>query len=293
MNKKIMIFAAASVLSAVCFAKPSAENAYDFEYHVTFDEIKDSFNNKGLKKDIPLNWNTLADENEKKDEAAKSAGASDADAAKSIEQKTDPETLRPLAEAGNAFYQFQLGRCYARGEGIEQDYKQAVYWYSLAAEQGNHKAQNNLAVIYLYGIADDDEVIIEQDFNKALTWFEKSAANGDSYAWLNLGDMYRNALGVEQNYKKTMDCYKKAEKLGSKEAIDYIGHMYQNGFGVTQSDKQAFKYFMKAAEQGYAPSQYAVGVSYRDGRGVKQNAAEAEKWFAKAKKNGFELPQGE
>ena len=40
---------------------------------------------------------------------------------------------------------------YERGNGVPQDYKEAVYWYQLAAEQEHSKAQYNLGLIYEKG----------------------------------------------------------------------------------------------------------------------------------------------
>ncbi len=44
--------------------------------------------------------------------------------------------LRPLAQEGDATSQFNLGVMYHKGYGVPQDYKEAVRWYRLAAEQG-------------------------------------------------------------------------------------------------------------------------------------------------------------
>ena len=38
------------------------------------------------------------------------------------------------AEQGDAKAQFNLGVLYANGQGVPQDYKQAVYWHTKAAE---------------------------------------------------------------------------------------------------------------------------------------------------------------
>ena len=54
----------------------------------------------------------------------------------------------PLAEAGSAAAQSNLGLMYKNGYGVPQDYKEAVKWYRLAAEQGYAKAQYNLGVMY-------------------------------------------------------------------------------------------------------------------------------------------------
>ena len=43
----------------------------------------------------------------------------------------------PLAEQGDATAQGNLGLMYDEGQGVPQDYKTAVKWYRLAAEQGD------------------------------------------------------------------------------------------------------------------------------------------------------------
>ncbi|MBT4047279.1 MAG: sel1 repeat family protein, partial [Nitrospina sp.] len=42
----------------------------------------------------------------------------------------------PLASQGNSRAQFYLGRMYDKGQGIPQDYNEAVKWYQLAADRG-------------------------------------------------------------------------------------------------------------------------------------------------------------
>ena len=45
--------------------------------------------------------------------------------------------LMPVAKAGNADAQFQIGSMYQYGRGVPQDYKGAVKWYRLASHQGD------------------------------------------------------------------------------------------------------------------------------------------------------------
>jgi TPR repeat protein len=40
---------------------------------------------------------------------------------------------------------------YKNGEGVPQDFKQAIQWYTKAAEQGDVDAQYNLALMYKNG----------------------------------------------------------------------------------------------------------------------------------------------
>ena len=47
--------------------------------------------------------------------------------------------------------QLNLGAMYFNGQGVRQNYGEAVKWFSRAAEQGNAPAQYNLAVMYSKG----------------------------------------------------------------------------------------------------------------------------------------------
>jgi len=46
---------------------------------------------------------------------------------------------RKAAEQEYPVAQYNLGVRYDNGQGVPQDYKQAVYWFSKAAEQGIHE----------------------------------------------------------------------------------------------------------------------------------------------------------
>jgi len=62
--------------------------------------------------------------------------------------ETELRITRPLADKGEAWAQFNLGVIYANGQGVPQDYVEAIKWYRLAAAQGNVNARYNLGVIY-------------------------------------------------------------------------------------------------------------------------------------------------
>ena len=62
-----------------------------------------------------------------------------------------PAELVQAAEQGNAQAQYNLGRMLDMGDGVPQNYAEAVKWYRLAAEQGYVEAQGNLSVMLLKG----------------------------------------------------------------------------------------------------------------------------------------------
>jgi putative methionine-R-sulfoxide reductase with GAF domain len=90
-----------------------------------------------------------------------------------------PATLqewRALAERGDAMAQFEVGRHYAVGEGVKQDYSEAVQWFTKAAEQGHVRAQGMLGAYYMVGRG------VPQDFEKAYFWSVLARAGLDEYS---------------------------------------------------------------------------------------------------------------
>jgi TPR repeat protein len=105
---------------------------------------------------------------------------------------------RPLAEQGDARAQFNLGAMYSNGDGVPQNYAEAVRWYLLAAEQGYADAQFNLGASYDFGNG------VPQDDSEAVRWYRLAAEQGTVLAQRNLGAMYNNGEGVLQDYAEGM-----------------------------------------------------------------------------------------
>ena len=87
---------------------------------------------------------------------------------------------------------------YRKGEGVPQDDKTAVKWWTLAAEQGYALAQYNLGVMYRYGEG------VLQDYVYAHMWFDITASNGDED-----GGELRDAVAKEMTATQIAE----AEKL--------------------------------------------------------------------------------
>ena len=79
--------------------------------------------------------------------------------------------LRPLAEHGVAEAEREVGFMYYRGEGVPQNYIEAVKWFRAAAEQGFVSAQHDLGVMYLNGQG------VTQDYVLAHMWFNLAASH--------------------------------------------------------------------------------------------------------------------
>ena len=102
--------------------------------------------------------------------------------------------IRRSTEQGVAIAQCNLGYCYDNGEGVSQDYVQAVFWYRKAAEQGYADAQYNLGFCYCEGEG------VSQDYTQAVYWLRKAAEQGNADAQFLLGVCYCDGEGVTRDY---------------------------------------------------------------------------------------------
>src|SRR5205823_3903659 len=96
---------------------------------------------------------------------------------KAIEWKKLSDTAsetRVRAEQGDAEAQAKLGSMCSHGQGVPQDYAEALRWYRKAADQGNANGQDGLAFMYSDGQG------VPQDYAEALRWYRKAADQGNA-----------------------------------------------------------------------------------------------------------------
>ena len=93
----------------------------------------------------------------------------------------------------NAEAQHALAVMLERGAGPKKNMREALRWYSKAAENGYAPAMLNLGFIYVKGVS------VPQNFKKARDYFERAAAKNLAEAQYNLGLLYQHGLGVEKN----------------------------------------------------------------------------------------------
>ena len=91
---------------------------------------------------------------------------------------------------------------YDYGEGVPQDYKEALKWYRLSAEHGNAKAPFNLGVMYYNGEG------VPKDYKEAYAWWSVAKSNGHEVAAMNLG-----VLEKEMNKEQIADAMSLATEI--------------------------------------------------------------------------------
>jgi GAF domain/PilZ domain/Sel1 repeat len=84
------------------------------------------------------------------------------------------EQLRQLADQGDPSVEYALGARYAFGDGVGQNYSEAVRWFFRAAEQGHVISQATLGAYYMAGRG------VSVDLSKAYFWAYVARAGGDA-----------------------------------------------------------------------------------------------------------------
>ncbi len=196
------------------------------------------------------------------------------------EELREVDKLRRRAERGNVSAQIDLGYRYSHGQGVPQDYTEAIKWFRKAAEQGDPVGEYDLALCYSNGWG------VEKDEAEAFRLYTSAARKGYASAQCNLACCYGNGWGVEQDDAEAAKWYRKAALGGNTTACRALGRRYEEGIGVPKNARRAVKWYRTAARQGNAAAQYQLGLCYENGIGVRKNWGKAWKWYCEAAKRG-------
>jgi len=99
--------------------------------------------------------------------------------------------MRPLAEAGDARAQYQLGAMHGQGEGVTQSDAEWVAWLQRAADGGYAPAQTEIGLILV------DGVHLPKNWPLAHMYFNLAVENGDPEA-IAVNAWLRSQLTPEQ-----------------------------------------------------------------------------------------------
>ena len=125
--------------------------------------------------------------------------------------------IRAKAEKDNSQYsQHLLAECYFYGMGVDEDEKEAVKLYRMAAERDYAPAQFRLGQCYEEGTG------VEKDMEKALEWYRKAAELDDFDAKLRMqvfeAEEKRNRIIAESEERERRS--KEAEEKESRERAE-------------------------------------------------------------------------
>ena len=109
-----------------------------------------------------------------------------------------------LAEEGFPECQTFVGWMYAKGEGVEPNYSEAIRWCRKAAEGEDPRALFYLAKVF----------ILTGDKQQAFEIMNQAASVGYAPAVFRLGYMYEEGYYVANNDDKAIELYQEADRLG-------------------------------------------------------------------------------
>jgi anti-anti-sigma factor len=128
----------------------------------------------------------------------------------------DADSYRGAAGGGDAAAQYRLGKCYEVGQGVQQDFGEAIAWYRKASDQGHAEAQHALANAYAYGVQ------VPQDYDEAVRWYAKAAGQGHADAQYAMGMNYSYGVGVDQDDAEAARWYRLAAEQGHQKAQEAL-----------------------------------------------------------------------
>ena len=158
----------------------------------------------------------------------------------SYDQLDQLETLRLRGMNGDPIAQFELGKRYEKGDGVEESMVEALRWYVKAAEQNHPEAA--LAAGYCYRKGKGTKA----DPVEAFKWYKKSAVAGNPLAASNVGVAYLRGRGVKVNLKEAVRWLREAAQQGIVTAQLYLSDLYVEGKGVSRDLVQARHWLVEA-----------------------------------------------
>ncbi len=152
--------------------------------------------------------------------------------------------LIQAAESGAGAAGQELGDRFRQGDGVPEDYVQALHWYGVGARLGDADAQNNLGSMLLDGLG------CIPDVQAAIGWYAASAAQSHRVAQYNLGKRYLHIDGVDRDDSLAFYWIGLSARQGYPEALCELGTLYRFGRGTPPDVLQAVEYHILASETG-------------------------------------------
>jgi hypothetical protein len=121
-------------------------------------------------------------------------------------------SVSPAVTGGQIESWYKTGKKFYHGQGVPQDYAEAVRWFRKAAEQGYSPAQTQLGICYLHGQG------VKKDAAAGASWIRKAADQGFAYAQGILGYVYLLGKGVSKNHDEAVKWFRKAADQGNAHA---------------------------------------------------------------------------
>jgi len=175
---------------------------------------------------------------------------------------------------GDPKAQNYLGVLYLKGDGVERDLKEAVYWFKKAAAQGNADAQYRLGTMYY----SEDRSFSEKLAFKFIPNIHQPVARSQSWPKSLPVD------AVSQDKDKALMLFQKSSEQGHSGGQYMLAVMYSKGNILKQDNKKANNLYTLSANQGFSPAYVKLAEGYLQGIGTKINFEKSVYWYERALK---------
>lgn len=122
---------------------------------------------------------------------------------------------QPLAQAGDADAQFNMGQASKLGRGVKADIAAALDWYRKAAAQGHVRAEDNLGLLMFQ----------QGERTSALPYLERSATRGEPRAQYIVGTALFNGDLATKNWPRAYALMNRASAAGLAQATASLKQM--------------------------------------------------------------------
>jgi TPR repeat protein len=116
---------------------------------------------------------------------------------------------------------------YDYGQGVIQNYQEAVKWYEKSASQGNNYAKAYLGRMYYHGFGVEKNLLqASKLIEEVIIHMKSRAEEGCIKAQYIVGWMYQYGQGVMQDHREAASWYKKSANAypAAQKALDDLNH---------------------------------------------------------------------
>lgn len=122
----------------------------------------------------------------------------------------------------------KTGLKYYTGDGVKQDYQEALKWFRKAADQGDARAQYNIGLMYDNGIG------VALNHIEALIWYQKAADQGDTDAQAAIKNSSDETGQLTKVTKETTDSTKEDNQPWETRGAGFFSDGYEFKDGVAR-----------------------------------------------------------
>ncbi|AEO70498.1 7e520b0f-1dc4-4cdc-b0a4-7a68af0932e5 [Thermothielavioides terrestris] len=176
-----------------------------------------------------------------------------------------------------------IGRMFMRGEGVEQNFDRAKFWFERGSKLKDAQSEYGLGLLYLHGYG------VKADIAMATEHFKTAAGLDSAAAAVQLGLLYLDQ-GHNEDLVAANRYFEIAARWGNVEAFYYLAEMSFFGIGREKSCSTAVMYYKTVAERAepLVSSWADANVAYDNGDtelALLEYLGAAEQGYEKAQNN--------